>query len=34
MNKNKWWFRAVIYIMLTAMVLSTLLFSISFMFGY
>lgn len=33
MNKNKWWFRAVIYIMLAAMLLSTLLFSVSSMFG-
>lgn len=34
MNKNKWWFRAVIYIMLAAMLLSTVLFTISFMFGF
>lgn len=33
MNKNKWWFRLVIYVMLAAMILSTLLFSFSFMFG-
>lgn len=32
MQKNKWWFKLVIYVMLISMLLSSLLVGVSFIF--